>query len=123
MHFPVEINGELRFIFSEPEMSKALVMKFLRVRPSIDIIRMHEVKKCGLKEIPTICFMDDHHVLVQMKNECDFIHGWAREGRMMEGYTFRPFKWMKDFDIQKESPLAPQWIFLPPSSTDTLISS
>lgn len=48
-----------------------------------------------------------------MKNERDYVRGWAHEGRMMEGYTFRLFKWTKDFDAQKESSLAPQWIFLP----------
>lgn len=31
----------------------------------------------------------------------------------MEGIHFRLFKWTKDFDPCKESPLAPQWIFLP----------
>lgn len=71
MLFPVEINGELGFIFSKPEMNKAaedfkyaLVMKFLRVRPSIDFIHLHVVNKWGLMEIPTISFMDDHHVLI-----------------------------------------------------------
>ncbi|KAK2662069.1 hypothetical protein Ddye_000643 [Dipteronia dyeriana] len=31
----------------------------------------------------------------------------------MEGTSFRLFKWTKDFDLHKESTLAPQWIFLP----------
>lgn len=41
------------------------------------------------------------------------MHGWAREGRVMEGNLFWLFRWTKDFDLRKESPLAPQWIFLP----------
>lgn len=57
--------------------------------------------------------MNDFHVLIQMKNERDFVHGWACEGRTMEGSVFRLFKWTKDFDFAKESPLAPQWIYLP----------
>ena len=56
--------------------------------------------------------MDDYHVLIQMKNEHDFVHEWARERRTMEGSIFWLFKWTKDFDVNKESPLAPQWIFL-----------
>lgn len=31
----------------------------------------------------------------------------------MEGQSFRLFKWTKDFKLHRESPLAPQWIFLP----------
>ncbi|TXG59223.1 hypothetical protein EZV62_013796 [Acer yangbiense] len=120
MRYPVDINGELGFIFSEMEMVKAeedfrfaLVMKFMRFRPSIDRIRLSVVKTWGLTEIPTISFMDDYHVLIHMKNERDFVHGWTREGRIMEGNSFRLFKWTKEFDVKKESTLAPQWIFLP----------
>ncbi|KAK1578171.1 hypothetical protein Q3G72_028139 [Acer saccharum] len=120
MRFPVDINGELGFIFSEPEMAKAaedykfaIVMKFMHARPSIDNIRFSVVKTWGLMETPTISFMDDYHVLIQMKNERDFVHGWTREGRTMEGISFRLFKWTKEFDLHRESPLAPQWIFLP----------
>lgn len=50
-------------------------MKFMRVRPSIDEIRLNVVKKWGLVEILTISFMDVYHVLIQMKNERDFVHG------------------------------------------------
>ncbi|XP_042959294.1 uncharacterized protein LOC122294521 [Carya illinoinensis] len=120
MRFPVDIDGEMGFVFSELEMTKAadefryaLVMKFMKSRPSIDKIRLTVVKTWGLTEVPTISFMDEFHVLIHMKNERDFVHGWAREGRTMEGLPFRLFKWTKDFDVQKESPLAPQWIFLP----------
>lgn len=55
MHFPVDINGELGFIFIELEMVKvakdfhfALVMKFMIVRPSIDNIQLAVVKTWGL---------------------------------------------------------------------------
>ncbi|KAL5988270.1 hypothetical protein ACLOJK_036033 [Asimina triloba] len=69
MRFSVDINGELGFIFSEPEMAKAaedykfaIVLKFMRARPSIDNIRLNVVKMWGLLEVPTISFMDDYHV-------------------------------------------------------------
>ncbi|XP_031287891.1 uncharacterized protein LOC116146622 [Pistacia vera] len=120
MRFPVDIDGELGFVFSESEMVKvaedlkfALVMKFMRLRHSIDKLRLHVVKNWGLIEIPQISFMDDYHILIHMKNERDFIHGWTREGRSVEGNPFLLFKWTRDFDLKKESPLAPQWIFLP----------
>ncbi|KAI9184748.1 hypothetical protein LWI28_000754 [Acer negundo] len=96
MRFSVDINGELGFIFSKPEMAKAaedykfaIVMKFMHARPLIDNIRLNIVKTWGLLEIPTISFMDDYHVLIQMKNERDFVHGWTHEGRTMEGISFR----------------------------------
>ncbi|TXG69366.1 hypothetical protein EZV62_004301 [Acer yangbiense] len=93
MRYPVDINGELGFIFSEMEMVKAeedfrfaLVMKFMRFRPSIDRIRLSVVKTWGLTEIPTISFMDDYHVLIHMKNERDFVHGWTREASCFGRY-------------------------------------
>ncbi|XP_035544614.1 uncharacterized protein LOC118348003 [Juglans regia] len=49
----------------------AIVLKFVRMRPTIDDIRLAIIKSWGLLEIPT------------------------------------------DFDLRKESTLAPQWIFLP----------
>lgn len=71
MIYSVEVNGELGFIFLEPEITKAadeqkyaIVMKFLQARPPIDNIRLHIVKKWDLTEIPTISFMDDFHVLI-----------------------------------------------------------
>ncbi|KAJ0103212.1 hypothetical protein Patl1_06268 [Pistacia atlantica] len=95
------------------DLKFALVMKFMRVRPSMDKLCLHVVKNWGLIEIPQISFKDDYHILIHMKNERDFVHGCTREGRSVEGNSFRLFKWTKDFDIKKESPLAPQWIFLP----------
>lgn len=87
------------------EFHFALVMKFIRNRPSIDKIRLNVVKTWRLNKISS--FMDELNVLIYMKNERDFVYGWAHEGRTMEGNSFRLFKWTKDFDIKKESPLAP----------------
>ncbi|KAK1577801.1 hypothetical protein Q3G72_024969 [Acer saccharum] len=93
MRYPVDINDELGFIFSEMKMVKAeedfrfaLVMKFMRFRPSIDRIRLSVVKTWGLTEIPMISFMDDYHVLIHMKNERDFVHGWTREASRFDRY-------------------------------------
>ncbi|KAL6005451.1 hypothetical protein ACLOJK_006018 [Asimina triloba] len=96
MHFPVDIDGEMSFVFSELEMIKAadefryaLVMKFMKTRHSIDKIRLTVVKTWGLIDVPTISFMDEFHVLIYMKNERDFVHGWTCEGRTVEGLPFR----------------------------------
>lgn len=120
LRFPTEIGGEKGFIFLEHEMSKAaedfrftLVLKFLRSCPSINLIRTTIIKTWGLTKIPTMSFMDCFHVLIQMQNEKDFIHSWAREGRTLAGCYFHLFRWTKEFNLEKESSLALQWIFLP----------
>ncbi|KAF5481437.1 hypothetical protein F2P56_002087 [Juglans regia] len=120
MRYPVDVDGEPGFVFTEPEMSKAaedfhfaIVLKFVRMRPTIDDIRLAIIKSWGLLEIPTVSLMDDYHVLVKMQTERDYLHGWAREGQLIARSVFRLFRWTKDFDLRKESKLAPQWIFLP----------
>lgn len=119
MHFPVDVDGQSGFVFTEAEMARAdedfcftLVLKFLQSRPSIDVIRLAVVKTWGLLEIPTISFMDAHHVFIKLNFERDFVHEWAREGRVIDGCSFWLFRWTKDFDLKKEPTLAPQWIFL-----------
>ncbi|CAI9775528.1 unnamed protein product [Fraxinus pennsylvanica] len=116
----VDIDGDMGFRFTEMEEKKlaeefrfGLVLKFLTVRPNIDTIRLTINKTWGLREVPMVSFMDSKHVLVQLRNEVDYIHTWAREGRTKAGGNFRLFKWTPDFDLSSESPLAPQWIFLP----------
>ncbi|KAG6671289.1 hypothetical protein I3843_Q001900 [Carya illinoinensis] len=118
--YPVEVDDDLGFIFTEVEMNKvaegfpfALVLKFICTRPLIDAVRLAIVKTWGLLEIPTVSFMEDYHVLVQMASEREFVHGWAREGQIIEGCGFRIFRWTKDFDLQEEPSMAAQWIFLP----------
>lgn len=66
------------------------------------------IKTWGLHEIPTISFMNEHHVLIMMQFEQDIVHGWAREGRSILGCGFRLFRWTKDFDLRKESSLVQQ---------------
>lgn len=92
MLYSIDIDGEPGFVFTKVEMAKAaddfkfaLVLKFMRTRPSIDVIRNAVKKTWGLMEVLVISFMDDHHVLLQMCNDLDFVHGWAREGCMIGG--------------------------------------
>lgn len=70
MRFPIDINGEIGFIFTEPEMVKAVeefryvpAMKFMHACLSIDNIQFVVIKTWGLIEIRTISFMDKYHVL------------------------------------------------------------
>ncbi|CAI9769655.1 unnamed protein product [Fraxinus pennsylvanica] len=117
---PKLIDGELGFIFTDAKVKRlaedfrfALVLKFLSSRPNIDLVRAAITKTWGLREVPVVSYMDASHVLVKMNNEGDFLHAWAREGRFVAGASFRLFKWTPDFDLHRESSLAPQWLFLP----------
>lgn len=99
MCYTVDVD-EPGFIFTEPKMSKAaedfhfaLVLKFVRTRPTIDDIRRAIVKSCSLLNVPTVSVMDDHHVLVKMQSERDFVHGWARQGRLIFVCVFKFFQW------------------------------
>lgn len=60
-----------------------------------------------------ISFMDAHHVLLHLANEKDYLHAWAREGRVVAGCAFHLFNWNIDLDVQKEPLIEAQWIFLP----------
>lgn len=40
------------------------------------------------------------------------MYAWAREGCMVAGCNFHLFNWTDDFDVQKESVTATQWLFL-----------
>lgn len=86
MHVPVDVDGQPGFAFTKAKMARAaedfcfaLVLKFLRSRPSIDVIHLAVVKMWGLLEIPTISFMDVYHVFIKLNSGRDFVHVWARE--------------------------------------------
>ncbi|CAI9784432.1 unnamed protein product [Fraxinus pennsylvanica] len=115
MKNPTLINGQMGFVFIDQETKKladdlrfTLVIKFLTTRPNIDELRREVVKTWGLKEVPTISFMDEFHVLIQLNNETDFLHVWAREGRSLMGAKFSIFKWTPDFDMKSEPSIATQ---------------
>lgn len=53
-----------------------------------------------------ISSMDNHHVLLHLALERDYLHAWAHEGRMVIGCNFWFFNWSIDFDTQKEPEMA-----------------
>ncbi|KAF5445102.1 hypothetical protein F2P56_034180 [Juglans regia] len=94
------------------DLKFALVLKFLFARPSIDVLRRQIIQSWGLSEVPMISFMDNYHVLLHLANEKDYVHAWAREGRLVAGCQFRLFNWSVNFDVNKEPSIVPQWIYL-----------
>ncbi|CAI9769525.1 unnamed protein product [Fraxinus pennsylvanica] len=120
MKNPIQINGQMGFVFTDQETKKlandlkfAMVIKFLTTRPNIDELRRAVIKSWGLTDIPFISIMDVVHVLIQLNNEANFFHVWAREERSVTWANFRMFKWSPDFDLKNERSIATQWIFLP----------
>lgn len=92
---PEMIDGDLGFVFTDAEIDRVaddlkfvLVLKFLSARPSIDVLRRHIIKSWGFVEVPMISFMDDFHVLLHLATEKDYLHAWAREGRIVAGCQF-----------------------------------
>lgn len=63
----------------------ALILKFISVRPSIDVLRKQIIKTWGFAEVLMINFLDNYHVLLYLTNENDYFHIWPREGRIMVG--------------------------------------
>lgn len=59
-----------------------------------------------------ISFMDDFHVPLHFANARDYLHAWAREGRVVERCQFRLFNWLVDFDVKKDPSIIVQWLFL-----------
>lgn len=98
---PELINRELGVSFSDMEIEKivedvkyALALKFVVHRPSIELLRQHIFTLWGfLKKPNVLCSMYNKHVLLQLMLKRDYMHSWAREGRMVVGYSFRLFNW------------------------------
>lgn len=112
---PKPINGDLGFVFSDVEMDRVaedlkftLILKFLSSRPSIDVLQCQIIKTWGFSEVPMISFMDDFHVLLHLANEKDYLHAWAREGRVVASCQFCLFNYSVNFDVKKEPSIAPQ---------------
>ncbi|KAI9195370.1 hypothetical protein LWI28_014229 [Acer negundo] len=95
------------------DLKHALVLKFLSSRPSIDVLGVQIIKTWGFSEVSMISFMDNHHVLLHLANKKNYVHVWAREGKVVAGCQFQLFNWSANFDVNKEPSIVPQWIFLP----------
>ncbi|XP_041009290.1 uncharacterized protein LOC121253324 [Juglans microcarpa x Juglans regia] len=92
----------------------SLVMKFMRQRPSLDIIRAFIRSRWGLDSKPVVSAMlKARSVFVRFSNELDFIKAFSRETCDVEGVSYHIFQWYPEFDEENESPLVPIWITLP----------
>ncbi|GLT54592.1 hypothetical protein SLA2020_277800 [Shorea laevis] len=118
---PQIVDGEVCVQFSRDELERsaapfrfAMVMKFLKHRPSLDRIRAFIHGRWGLVTQPVVSAMrKPRNVFVRFSAEADFIKALSRESSEIDGVNYRNFKWTVDFSEEVEPVLAPVWITLP----------
>ncbi|KAL0909402.1 hypothetical protein M5K25_020266 [Dendrobium thyrsiflorum] len=89
-----------------------LVGKFVGRRPNLDTIRKFFLN-LKLTGTFSVGLMDPRHVAIQLANDLDYSRIFARRTYYILGCQMRLLKWTPDFDVSKESPIAPVWISFP----------
>lgn len=98
---------------SETPLQYALIAKFSKSCPRMDVIQHRISTKWDLSAIPIVSFIDRRHVLIKLQNAEDFSKTWTCDSQSIEGSLFRLFKWSSDFNAKEECPVTPVWIRLP----------
>ncbi|XP_041025527.1 uncharacterized protein LOC121265935 [Juglans microcarpa x Juglans regia] len=117
---PKMIDAELCVMFSPEEIHKSaqpfvfsLVMKFLRQRPSLDVIRSFVRSRWGLESQLVVSSMrKPRNVFLKFSKEDDFLKAFSREACDVEGVPYRFFHWMTDFSEDVEPACVPVWVIL-----------
>jgi hypothetical protein len=118
---PKVVDGEICVQFTKEEIERsaapfrfAMVMKFLKQRPSLDQIRVFINGRWGLASQPVVSAMrKPRNVFVRFSLEADFIKAMSRESSEIDGVNYRNFQWTVDFSEDVEPVMAPVWIKLP----------
>jgi len=118
---PQVVDGEVCVQFSRDKIERsaalfrfAMVMKFLKKRPSLDRIRAFIIGRWGLVSQPVVSMMrKPRNVFVRFSLEADFIKAMSRESSEIDGVNYRNFQWTVDFSEEVETVMAPVWINLP----------
>ncbi|KAL0912359.1 hypothetical protein M5K25_018325 [Dendrobium thyrsiflorum] len=89
-----------------------LVGKFMLRRPNLDVIRKFfpNLKLSGSFHIG---LLDPRHISIHLTNDLDYSRIFSRRAYYVQGCQMRLLKWSPDFDVNKESPIAPVWISFP----------
>ncbi|KAL0907216.1 hypothetical protein M5K25_025770 [Dendrobium thyrsiflorum] len=112
-------NGVPAVLLSDEEVLKlaspfqfTLVGKFSLRRPNLDMIRQFfgNLKLTGFFSIG---LLDARHVSIQLTNDLDYSHVFARRSYFVNNCQMRILKWTPFFDIRQESPIVPIWISFP----------
>lgn len=96
---PQVVDGEVCVQFSRDEIERsvalfrfAMVMKFLKQRPSLDWIRTFINGRWGLVSQPVVSTIrKPRNVFVRFSLEADFIKAMSRESSEIDGVNYRNF--------------------------------
>jgi hypothetical protein len=115
------VDGEVCVQFSKDKIERsaapfrfAMVMKFLKQRPSLDRIRAFINGRWGLvSQLVVSTMRKPRNVFVQFSLEADFIKAMSRESSKIDGVNYRNFQWTVDFSEEVEPVMEPVSISLP----------
>ncbi|XP_035546610.1 uncharacterized protein LOC118348650 [Juglans regia] len=118
---PKYVDVEICFQFTKEEIARSaepfrfsVVLKFLRQRPSLDVIRSFIHLRWGLSCMPMVTAMRrPRNVFIRMTYEQDFLEAISLEACEVNGVQYRVFHWKPDFNEDEEPSLVPVWIVLP----------
>lgn len=115
---PKIVDGEVYFQFTKEELEKstkpfrfAMVLKFLRQRPSLDRIHGFIHSRWGVMHQHVVSAMwKAQHVFIRFFHEDDFLKALLRESCDIAGIGYWPFQWSIDFNEDFKPALVPIWI-------------
>ena len=112
-------RGEPALIFSQEVIHKlsdpfryALVGKFARGRPSLELVRKFFVT-LDLKQPVSVGLLDPRHILIRVADERDYHRLWLRAVWYVQGRPMKLFKWTPSFHVDREPSVVPVWVSLP----------
>ncbi|PIM98497.1 hypothetical protein CDL12_29024 [Handroanthus impetiginosus] len=109
------VDGESVVVFSANELQVleeplrfSLIGKFSFGRPQLRSIRSYfTAQRIGQFRVQ---LLNQKHILIELTNAEDYARIWLRREIVVEGLPMRLFKWMRNFDFQFESAIAPVWV-------------
>lgn len=90
----------------------SLVGTFWYGRPPLKVIR-EVFEKIGFYHDLRITLIDQPHILLNFRNEADYLRCFYRRSWYISGCHMRITKWTVDFDPSTDVPIVPAWIALP----------
>ncbi|CAM8925089.1 unnamed protein product [Rhodiola kirilowii] len=112
-------DGKPSVTFSQTELQAgvdnlkhSLVAKFSTGRPPIEEVRRAFMASWGLGGKCSIGALDARHILIVLDSEQEARKVLAHPSRKLGHAFFRVFRWTKDFDTKKESPVTTAWLRL-----------
>ncbi|KAF5462891.1 hypothetical protein F2P56_018859 [Juglans regia] len=117
---PKMVDSEVYFQFTKEEIERSaepfhysVVLKFLKQRPSLDVVRAFIHNRWGLSAIPVVSSMrHPRNVFVRMANEADFTKALSRDVCEINGSFYRAFRWSPEFNEDDEPSRVPVWLSL-----------